>query len=787
MSPQFLALLPFLSLSPAGAQPSLVFSRDDVPALQQRIAGPASAAWAEVKARADAYCDRASGQYADPASLDAMPSGEVRLQVLGHTFGRKLTAWVEDLGLAYQLTGETRYGRQGVAVLMAAVERIPVTDPRLEKSFAGARGDIARGLAIGYDWLGELLAPEQKTLWAQVARGYVENILAEAHRQGTWWVPYHNFMGVAVGAVGCLALQLREQYPNEAPGWVEDAARLVTTWLDWGFDEQGAYAEGVLYSIYGLTNATLFAEALRRDGGPDLFTHPRLRQVPHFLAMSLLPGEGVFDARNDSSYAGLSSPLVLLMAERQKGPLARWLWDRCKEGTQALEVVWANDVAPADPVSAGEPLAAHFEGRGLCVFRTGWERGDVMLSVEAGPYHKVTHNQADKGSFTLYGLGERWAIDSGYGNNRQPGGRDQTVAHNCVLIDGEGQALSGAGAGTNGKILRFSDGPDYGYCLSDATDAYNTNSAGQPGATARRALRHTVFMRPRPGVPAYAVILDDIEKDDAPHDYTWMLHAAPNAEVEVAGQRAVIHPNAASGGAYVETPADATGQGSCEWRFAAPTQGSYTVWACVRAGGPEVPKSDSFFVQVDDGEKAAWHMPGSRSWTWGKVTDGVPGAPVTFDLEAGEHVLRFSTREAGAQVDRVAITAQQDAAPPFTKDGPAILLQAEEGTVSSPMVVEKEPPQGAPPRLVVAIHAAAPVALSVNGYDGHPRLNATTRAPNPRFAAVLLPLPADVQEPEVTFTEGPVGPNVRVQWGGGTVDEVKWPTEAAGAAEVVRR
>ena len=92
MSPQFLALLPFLSISPAGAQPSLVFSRDDVPALQQRIAAPASAAWAEVKARADAYCDRASGQYADPGSLDAMPSGEIRYQVLGHTFGRKLTA-----------------------------------------------------------------------------------------------------------------------------------------------------------------------------------------------------------------------------------------------------------------------------------------------------------------------------------------------------------------------------------------------------------------------------------------------------------------------------------------------------------------------------------------------------------------------------------------------------------------------------------------------------------------------------------------------------------------------
>ena len=114
----------------------------------------------------------------------------------------------------------------------------------IENRFAGARGDIARGLALGHDWLGEMLTPEEEREWADVAAGYVRNILAEAQKEGTWWYPHHNFMGVAVGAAGCLALQLGEHFPDEAARWVDQCAALVRTYLDEGFDEQGAGYEG---------------------------------------------------------------------------------------------------------------------------------------------------------------------------------------------------------------------------------------------------------------------------------------------------------------------------------------------------------------------------------------------------------------------------------------------------------------------------------------------------------------------------------------------------------------
>ena len=485
-------LLASCGVQASAATPGLVFTKADIPALQARVgAPPCDQVWQRILAHANAYCDPASAEFAAPEKVDAMPDGEVRLVLLGHAFGRRLTGWLEALGFAYQLTGDRRFARQGVALLEAAARKLPVSDPRVAPGFAGARGDIMRALALGYDWLAEGMTADQQRLVQEVSAGYVRSILAEAESGQAWWVPNHNFVGVAAGAAGCLALNLQEAYPEEAGPWIRDCADLIWNWLDCAFDPQGAYAEGTLYGAYGLSNAVLFADALQRSGSPEaretplLLDHPNLRQVPAFYALSLLPGEDVFDARNDADYGGLTDPFMLRLAAAHRSGLARWLWGRCGSGDSPLGIVWHTDLAPADPVRAGVPRVLHFTGRGLCVFRTGWERPGVMFSLEAGRYYPGTHNQGDKGHFTLYGLGARWAIDSGYGNNQLPEGRAQTVAHSCVLVDGQGQALSGAGLGTNGAIQAFEDHRRFGYALADCTEAYNRNQVREDGPRRR--------------------------------------------------------------------------------------------------------------------------------------------------------------------------------------------------------------------------------------------------------------------------------------------------------------
>lgn len=763
-----------MAAAAAGAEPCLVFGPAELPALRERLLGEAARPqWEELRTHAESLLTPGSPRYVDPEHLDAPREG-VRIEVLAHSFGRSLTEVCEVLGLTYQITGEDRYAAHGRAVLLAAARRLPASDERIARSFAGARGDLMRGFAIGLDWLGETLTEDECRAVQQTSAEYIRVILKERLAPRTWWVPYHNFMGVALGAAGCLAIRLREACPDEAPVWIDLCVAGVGLWLDQGFDEQGAYVEGTGYAHYGLSNAILFAHALQRHGGVDLFASPRLPRVPRFFAQSLLPGEGVFDARNDANYAGLSDPFMLRLATAYDSGLAAWLWQRCGSPGSALGLLWPTTVPPQEPAAAGVPLSQHFAGRGLCVSRTGWAPDDVMFAIEAGPYRAVTHNQADKGHFTLYGLGQRWAIDSGYGNNRLPGGRDQTVAHNCVLVDGVGQALSGAGAGTTGSILRSQQTPRLDYVLCDATEAYNRNDKGQPGATVHHALRHSLFIRPFQNTPAYALVLDDIRKDEVPHAYTWLLHTDAANEVVTDAAGAVIAPATASGGAYVETPTGAPGEGVCTWEFALAAPAEFVLWARVRAGGPVTARSDSFFVQMDEGALVEWHMPGVRHWAWARIAHGVAQVPRTFALPAGTHRLRFLTREAGAQLDAVLLTPDATLVPPFTAlPERALRREAEAAQVTAPMRIVPVAP-GQAVRLRVRLAASAPLQFTVDAYDGHPRLKATVSAVAPEFAAVLLPLPESCAEPAVDIAPTEAGLKIAVRWPNRS-DTILWP------------
>lgn len=771
-------VLPLLLLACPDLQagPSLWFSKEDIPRLRDTVAGGEEAAvWERIRQRAEEYCNPDARGYADPETVDERPATPWRVQILGHYFGRRLTDWMETLGFAYQITGDERFARHGALLLAAAARKLPVTDPDIARGFAGARGDIMRGLAVGYDWLGEAMTPEQRAIWAETSAGYVRNMIAEVSREQVWWRPHHNFMGVALGAAGMLALPLHEFHPEEAPKWTAFCAARIKLWLDNGFDARGAYVEGTSYGIYGLTNALRFADALRRAGGPDLLQHPHLRGVPPFYALSQLPGEAVFEARNDANYSGFGDPTMLLLAGVQRSGLARWLWDHTGGGQSPFRILWANDVAPVDPLTAGAPLAQHFEGRGLCIWRTGWDAADVMFSIEAGPYYAVTHDQADEGHFTLYGLGQRWAIDSGYGNTGAPGGRDQTVAHNCVLVDGEGMARSGAGRGTSGKLVEYHHDEVYGYALADATEAYNRNHHDQPGAVVEHARRHALFIRPAHGVPAYAVVLDDIRKDDREREYTWMMHTSGSMLVASDDHGgAVLRPGNALPVTLVETPDGETGRGEFAWTFPVEKAGTYAIWGRVRAAGAEAAKADSFFVQVDDGPRLDWHMPGRREWTWGRVGGGSSTQPASYPLEPGTHTLRFFTREAGAQLERVVITADVEAGPPLVLDHGGITLLAEDAAVIAPMRQVRQQGASDAPRMKLWLTAAASLRHEVDRYDDHLRLNFRTTAVQPEFAAVLLPLPADVEDPHIVMNHATDGLRLEIRWPGRT-DQILWP------------
>ena len=501
--------------------------------------------WAGHIALANDICDPASKQYGDPAAVD---SGfeQQNTATRGSLICRRMGRWMDMLGFAYRLSGDEKYAKHGTTLILAACEKLPLDGDVMSVNLPGGRGDMIRSLGFAYAMFGDYMNAQQKDIIFKTAVPYIEDAISKAQDPQTGWYKYHNWNGVNGGAIGIFSLAAANDYPMQTQKWLKDAIEIVNRWIEYGFDGQGAYLEGVSYSSYGLDNSLLFLTALYNTKGENLFVNPRLKQIPQFYALSLLPGEDVYEARNDSYYGGIKAQMLALAKFNNDG-LAKWLSDKTAKTEFWHQLLWDNDAKPLTPKQAKVPLAQYFQGRGLCIWRSGWEKDDVMFSVEAGKYYSVTHNQADKGHFTLYGFGYRWACDAGYANNREPLGRGQTAAHNCVLIDGKGQAVSGSGAGTDGKIIDYENNDKYGYALADCTDAYNVNNHGDAGAVVKKAYRHTLFVRASGGNPAYAVILDDIVKNGEPREYCWQMLSWPDLEIAIEGTKARVSPKKPAG------------------------------------------------------------------------------------------------------------------------------------------------------------------------------------------------------------------------------------------------
>lgn len=545
-----LLLLPVLcaqtALRAAAPEPVLFFHRAGMKTLKDRVASSAyKPTWDPILAYADGVCEPGSRHYADPVAF-VEAARNTKEKNLTQMFPRRLSGWMETLGFAHAMTGKRKYKEHAIKLLHAGIDDAIVNAVN-GSIFVGVRGDMMRALALGLDYFSPLMTPAQRAPVVEAARKCVESLAASfADPAGEWHnrtIP-HNFSGVTGGAAGLLAIVLREDFPDKSREWLGMAETIVTNWLGAAFGDKGENVEGIDYMQYGLGNALMFAEAFARvEKRRALIEHPKLKMVSYFLAMQILPGESGYEARNDSRYdsdraesKGTGAPFLLLLASgfndaARADPLAAWLWTQSRRADKNLMMIaWhhlgvehlgAQVESPARLIPA--PYGGHFEKRGLCVWRTGWTKDDTYFAIEAGHYIPVTHNQADKGHFTLYGLGQRWAVDVGYGNNQNPKGRSQTVTHSCVLVDGKGQALSGAALGTDGDVLDYINHDAFGYALIDARSAYNKNNKNMRGVPLTKALRHAFYMRPADGVPAYAVVLDDIEEAGAAHAFTWQM------------------------------------------------------------------------------------------------------------------------------------------------------------------------------------------------------------------------------------------------------------------------
>ena len=352
----------------------------------------------------------------------------------------ELNTYLIELGAAYQLSGDTSYGRRVVDLLSAIGD---ANYPFWSGQDIGL-GDLLEGIGLGFDWSYELMTPaEREKIVGDLTRSeallFDRTLLHPTNAASTY--PTSNWMGVTAGGAGLalLAIAGEPNLPAAFQTYLDTALTKVDTYLHAGVDPQGAGHEGFVYAGYGLKNAVPFAIAARRAGYGDLMAGTGLRNMARWMAFEQLPGEGQnYVALNDSNRSVPGVDLVALQfAIAPDNGIAQWLFKRTvgSEGTDCYgplpridcDLLYAHgnvwtvlfyrtpaETPEVDPASVG-PRSIHHEQRGLVDARTGFAGGrDEVLSTFEAHRDGIGHFQFDNGQFTLYGLGGQWAIDPGY-------------------------------------------------------------------------------------------------------------------------------------------------------------------------------------------------------------------------------------------------------------------------------------------------------------------------------------------------------------------------------------
>jgi hypothetical protein len=386
--------------------------------------------------------------------------------------GRADARRVVDCALLYRITGNASWAAAGIAEITSQANA-NTTWPSEESEFLNW-GDETHGLAIGYDWLYEVMSPPQRTSVAAALNRSL-GVYAEATRSdpGTWYITKDNWNAVVNGAAAMAALALASEFPTESASTMRIAiAGLRLAMGTIGND--GAWPEGQVYTQYAAVSLAHVAGSLETvTGSSAILPHvDRLHKLGGFLLHQNAPSGRFFD------YADTDEPpitsdsyghsVLMHLAHRTKnkawGFVARKLASSYNSTLDPHwlryfnELLFLTDGAQSDLNAV--PPDAMFGSYDIGMFRSGWHANATFLGIKGGTNldpvvyrfmnNSFGHSHLDQGSFVLESGGSRFATDLGSDSYELPsyfgGGRFNyyrlnSFGHNVLIVNNQSERL----------------------------------------------------------------------------------------------------------------------------------------------------------------------------------------------------------------------------------------------------------------------------------------------------------------------------------------------------------
>ena len=446
------------------------------------------------------------------------------------------------LGMAYQLTGETKYVDRAWVDLEAASN---FKDWHPEHDIDCS--EMATGVAIGYDWMYDAFTEEQrktieygmyKNCFAVVCESYQSSSGVLGHNPLT--LINHNIVLNGGFAIGALALM--DVYPEVAAHitsmTIKAGGRMI---VEYGPD--GAWKEGPGYWEYATqftskmlcTLDTIFGTCFSLDKCEGLDS------AAEFM-INLQSDQGIFNY-GDGTASQLYVPEMFYLSNKYGNESITAITLEMRQGKMtnkediALALLWYNTNIEAE--SADMDLGAAYWTEGVATFRDKWTSGATAFVGVHGGATRVCHQQVDGGTFVYDYAGIRWAKDLGgtpydtavSGQYGVDGGRwllyrSRAESHNTIVINPDNSA--GQKIDSVASLVRFENKTKGGIAVLDMSDNYSEH--------AESAIRGLFFTDDRTSL----VVRDEINLKQDDSTVYWFMQTDAAVEIDGNGQSATL-------------------------------------------------------------------------------------------------------------------------------------------------------------------------------------------------------------------------------------------------------
>lgn len=518
--------------------PRLFMRPEDLPRLRNWAGGKGSNEFAKLRAEADRIIK--AGPTPEPEHMGSARDKENK-ELIKYWWPNRVQAMkaceeAETIAFVYLISRETKYAEAARRWILHLASWNPDGPTNFRMNCEAGKPMLYRP-ARAYDWAYDALTPEDRAVVQRVTARRLNDAWESGEiLRGTGHLntPYNSHGNRIWHKVGEAGVAFLGEIP-EAETWLDYAVNKFHACYPIWSDDDGGWHEGASYWAGYMGKAVWWLQVAQSALQVDGLKKPFFAQVgdfPMYVAPPGSPNQGFGDLSFNRPSTGIGGFMEYFIRAKGNQPdgaqAAHWRWwtEQWKmrgEGGVLGFLYEAN--LPAMPDSrppTNLPQSKVFHGIGIASLHTTLldSADDVHLLFKSSPFGTQSHGHNPHNSFQLNAFGEALLTTCTYrdlhGSKFHYNWAHSTVAHNAVLVNGEGQVKHTPAP--HGRIVaeRLTDLWDY--ITGEATEAY--------GGKLTRYVRHIAFSK-----PDVIVIFDELEARE-PSTFQFMLHGLSEFSVD---------------------------------------------------------------------------------------------------------------------------------------------------------------------------------------------------------------------------------------------------------------